>query len=138
MSTTLLEPERIVLSALMHSSALARGDARAAVAEATEAAANLFGVRRASVWLFRHEPARIECIDLFDAKLSEHTSGATLFQQDAPAYFTAARAERVIAASEARTDPRTSEFVATYLEPNGIVSMLDAPIYVHGELAGIV
>jgi diguanylate cyclase (GGDEF)-like protein/PAS domain S-box-containing protein len=127
-----------VLSALMHSSALARGDARAAVSEATEAAANLFGVRRASVWLFRKDPERIECIDLFDAKLGEHSSGITLLKQDAPKYFSAARAERVIAAHDARTDARTNEFAATYLVQNAIFSMLDAPVYVHGELAGIV
>ena len=33
---------------------------------------------------------------------------------------------------------RTSEFTPGYLEPLGIVSMLDAPIFYHGQVIGVV
>lgn len=138
MSSGLLERERAVLAALMRSPALAAGDARAAVGEATEAAARLLDVGRASVWMFGDERRRIDCIDLFDAMSGQHSSGVSLFKSDAPAYFAAAFEDRVIAAHEAQVDPRTREFATTYLQPLGIVAMLDAPIYVHGTLSGIV
>jgi len=138
MSVALFERERAVLAALMRSPALAAGDALAALREATEAAVHLLHVARASVWRFGDEPRHIECIDLFVAATGEHASGLKLFQADAPAYFAAAFEDRVIAAHDARTDPRTHEFATSYLEPLGIVAMLDAPIYVHGALAGIV
>jgi diguanylate cyclase (GGDEF)-like protein len=43
-----------------------------------------------------------------------------------------------LAASDARTDPRTSEFAPEYLVPNGIQAMLDVPIWLNGEFIGIV
>lgn len=138
MSPALLERERTVLASLMRSPALAGGNALAALRQATEAAAELLGVRRASVWRFDDEHTTIECLDLFDAETREHSSGATLYARDAPAYFAATSQQRVIAADEARTDPRTREFATSYLEPLGIVAMLDAPVLVHGELAGVV
>lgn len=138
MSSVLLERERVVLAGLMRSPALAAGDALAALRQATEAASSLLGVGRASVWMFRDERRHIECIDLYDASAGTHSAGILLYQRDAPAYFAAAAEDRVIAAHDARRDPRTCEFEASYLEPLGIVAMLDAPVYVHGELAGIV
>jgi diguanylate cyclase (GGDEF)-like protein/PAS domain S-box-containing protein len=138
MSSALLGRERALFAELLRSPALAQGDVRAALEQTMEAAATLIEVQRASVWRFSEDRQHIECMNLFDAKSGEHSSGVTLFQKDAPAYFAAACDERVIAAHEARTDPRTREFTTTYLEPLGIVAMLDAPVYVHGALAGIV
>ncbi len=138
MSSALLERERAVLAGLMRSPALAAGDALTAVRQATEAAAGLLQVARASLWMFGDERRHIECTDLFDAVANEHSAGIMLYAKDAPAYFAAAADDRVIAAHDARTDPRTRDFTASYLEPLGIVAMLDAPVYVHGELAGIV
>lgn len=58
--------------------------------------------------------------------------------RDTPRYFEALAEERSIAAHDARTDPRTSEFEKNYLVPNGITSMLDAPIVLGGKLVGVV
>src|SRR4029077_7677403 len=38
----------------------------------------------------------------------------------------------------ARTDRRTSEFRKGYLVPLGIMSMLDAPVFLRGKMAGVV
>jgi diguanylate cyclase (GGDEF)-like protein/PAS domain S-box-containing protein len=127
-----------VLAGLMRSPALAGGNALAALRQATEAAARLLSVRRASVWRFDEARTSIECLDLYDVETGEHSSGVVLHARDTPAYFAAASEERVIAAHDARTDPRTREFAEGYLEPLGITSMLDTPVHVHGELAGVV
>lgn len=138
MTQDLLERERAVLAGLMRSPALAGGNAHAALRQATEAASQLLAVRRASVWRFDEHRTKIECLDLYDASAGEHSSGLVLHANDAPAYFAATSEERVIAANDARTDPRTHEFAASYLEPLGITSMLDTPVLVHGNLAGVV
>ncbi|HVJ93374.1 MAG TPA: diguanylate cyclase [Labilithrix sp.] len=138
MSSALLERERAVLASLMRSPALAGGNALAAVRQATEAAAELLSVRRASVWRFDEARTTIECIDLFDAETRSHSSGAALYASEAPTYFAATLEQRVIASEDALRDPRTREFASSYLEPLGIAAMLDAPVLVHGELAGIV
>lgn len=113
-------------------------DVEAALARITEAAANTLGARRASVWRFRECEAAIECIDLFDTTSAGHSAGLVLRESDFPAYFRALRDIEVIAADQAWTDPRTSEFRDAYLVPLGISSMLDAPIRLYGAPAGVV
>ena len=122
----------------MRSPAIAAGDVTRALREATEAAASLIGVARASVWRFDDKRSRIECLDLYEATKKEHSSGIVLYAADAPTYFAAMAGERVIAAHDARQDPRTKEFAIGYLLPLGITSMLDAPGLLHGRVAGVV
>ena len=55
-----------------------------------------------------------------------------------PRYFEALQSERAIRAHDARSDPRTSEFRKGYLEPLGITSMLDAPVFLRGKMVGVV
>lgn len=132
-----LAAQHAVIANLLRSEALLLGDLDAAVRSITEAATTLVGVRRAGVWLLENEGRRIVCKDLFDADTRVHTSGLALAEPDAPAYFGAVGEARSIAAHDARLDPRTREFAASYLEPNGIGAMLDAPILVNGRIAGV-
>ncbi len=59
-------------------------------------------------------------------------------RDDYPSYFGALGDYRAIVADDARTHPLTAELAAGYLVPNGITSMLDAPLLRHGEVAGVV
>jgi hypothetical protein len=103
----------------------------------TEASANTLGVSRASVWLYDPSKTRIDCLDLFEAATNCHSAGLTLEAKHYPAYFTALLAERTIAAQHAHTDARTVCFSESYLRPLGIESMLDVPIWVHGDMVGV-
>lgn len=104
----------------------------------TEIAAETLEVGRASIWLYDEEKKSIRCQDLFRRDAHQHSAGTALARGDYPAYFATLATERNIAAEDARTDPRTREFGATYLEPYGISSMLDAPIRRGGEMVGVV
>jgi len=64
--------------------------------------------------------------------------GAVLRAQDFPTYFQALHEQRTIVAGDALASPITNELRQSYLEPLGITSMLDAPIYVGGKVAGVV
>jgi diguanylate cyclase (GGDEF)-like protein/PAS domain S-box-containing protein len=55
-----------------------------------------------------------------------------------PRYFEALAEERSIAVGNAFVDPRTREFADTYLGKHGISAMLDAPIFVRGQMVGVV
>src|SRR5687768_8390697 len=93
-----------------------------------EMAADTLQTERVSMWRFDANRSAIECVGLFRRTGREHESGARLARDAAPGYFAAIERERVIAAHEARTDPRTSGFGASYLEPLDIWSMLDVPL----------
>jgi len=82
--------------------------------------------------------SRIQCLDLYDQSQGCHTSGMELAAANYPAYFQALAIECTIAADDAHTDPRTREFAESYLTPHGIAAMLDAPIWLNGQMVGLV
>jgi PAS domain S-box-containing protein len=93
-----------------------------------EVAAETLQVERLSMWRFAAGSRAIDCIDLYRRSSAEHEDGASLSRDEAPAYFDALERERVIAAHDAKTDPRTCAFSASYLEPANIGAMLDVPL----------
>ncbi|MEQ8466810.1 PAS domain-containing protein [Coleofasciculus sp. E1-EBD-02] len=52
--------------------------------------------------------------------------------------FNALQHDQLIAADYAQTDPKTQELSASYLIPCNITSVLDVPIQIRGEIAGVV
>jgi diguanylate cyclase (GGDEF)-like protein/PAS domain S-box-containing protein len=133
-----LKAFRAVLGALMRSDAVEQGDVETAIAHLTEVAAEVLRVERASVWRFDVGRAKLICANLYERLTDRHMSGTEILRAEKPAYFAALAEERSVAAHDAWSDPRTSEFTAKYLKPLGITSMLDAPILVMGELEGVV
>lgn|GEM_PF-5703384 len=117
---------------------LVRGDLNTAVRRITEAAAETLEVERASVWLYNDDCSAIRCIDLYKRSKEYHSDGIELEKEKYPAYFAALEDERTIAAHDARVDPRTREFLDSYLAPLGITSMLDAPIRLGDQIAGVI
>lgn len=98
----------------------------------------MLGVARVCFWRFTRDGAMIECEELYDAATGAYSSGACLEARAFPLYFQALATAHLIAADDARGDERTCEFKEHYLIPHGITSMLDAPVRLHGELAGVV
>lgn len=103
-----------------------------------EASCAALDVERVSVWFLDAARTKITCADLFERKKREHSSGVELFAKDFSPYFKALTTERTIAAHDACGDPRTSCFAASYLQPLGISSMLDVPIWVGTRMVGVV
>ena len=137
-SATKLRNHNLVLTQLAKSPALHQGDLKAALKEITEASAVNIGVERASVWLLDETKAKIKCLDLFEKSTNQHSEGAELAAADYPAYFQALQQDETIAAENASTDPRTVEFAPSYLIRLGIASMLDIPIRLRGQTAGVI
>ncbi len=133
-----LVARRKALADLMHAQSMGQGDLQNAVHEITETAVQIMNVERSSVWRLVDDGAAIQCIDLYERTPGRHSAGIRIPATEAPRYFEALQRERTLRADDARTDPRTSEFVAAYLEPLGITSMLDAPIFVRGAMVGVV
>ena len=134
----LLEPVRRIFAKLQRSSALEQGDVQHGLRQLTEASAAALVIARSSVWTFSADRKQIRCLDLFEAATGTHSNGATLDSSSSPRYFAALQSELTIVAHDARNDARTNELEATYLAPHGIVAMLDAPIWLSGQLVGVV
>jgi len=99
--------------------------------------AHVLDVERLSMWRFDGQHAIIQCVGLYRRTGNAYESGAALARHDAPEYFAAVERERVIAAADAATDPRTCEFRSTYLAPNRIGAMLDVPLRHDNTTVGV-
>lgn len=95
-------------------------------------------IARVSYWTLGRGGKSIVCRALYDRAKGGFESGLELLARDYPRYFEALVTGAVIPAHDALHDPRTSEFAEGYLKPLGIGAMLDIPVYLRGELIGVV
>ena len=133
-----LEHQYQALMKLAKTKSMESEDLDIILSEISEVAAETLKVERVNIWLFNDGKSVMQCIENFDRIHTRHTSGGELAAADFPNYFAALSEERVIDASDASTDPRTQELAEPYLHPNGITSLLDAPIMLHGHMVGII
>jgi PAS domain S-box-containing protein len=97
-------------------------------------------VARVSYWSLQENNSTIVCEVLYlrnAESCDEQFKGARLGYSDCPAYFEALAANRPIVADRVLTHPPTSGLAENYLKPLGISSMLDAPVWVCGEVVGV-
>lgn len=133
-----LRKQNEVLVDIAKSRFMEAGDLDDALMQITEASAKTLGVERVNVWLYNHDRSKICCIDHYETSSDRHAKGLELASAEYPSYFQALEKERIIAAHDARTDPRTKEFSETYLLPNRISSLLDAPVWKGGKMIGLI
>jgi hypothetical protein len=115
-----------------------RGPLSGTLRDITEAATLALHLERCGIWMYDEGRTTIRCINLFERSRAQHSEGGELAAAEFPNYFAALAKERVVAADDACTDPRTSEFAESYLKPQGIGAMIDAPIWLGGGVTGIV
>ncbi len=111
---------------------------RAVWLELAELVSAALDVDRVGVWVLVDEGHALRCRYLFQRSSHELFQGVVLHEQDFPAYFAALHSHRALPADDARNLEITQELRTSYLEPLGISSMLDAPIYVQGKVVGVV
>ena len=143
MSTPPLQPEpsrpadvaRLALMKLRVEEGVSLGSAFQRV---TEAAVSVLDVERSGVWLLADERRVLRCVDLFERTKHVHSAGAIMRADEFPEYLAALCRRKTLPAENVIADPRTTRLADAYLVPLGITSTLDAPIYVGGEVIGVV
>jgi PAS domain S-box-containing protein len=100
-------------------------------------AAETLQAERVSMWRFAADRTAIACVGLYRLSAGAHECGSRLLRAEHQAYFDAIERDRVIAAHDALTDPRTAGFRASYLEPENIRAMLDVPLRQGDAVSGV-
>lgn len=95
-------------------------------------------VDRIGVWVLVDEGRALRCRYLFQRSSQQVFQGAMLRQQDFPQYFDALQSRRTLPATHADESALTGELFTSYLQPLGITSLLDAPLYIEGRVVGVV
>lgn len=105
---------------------------------ATLATAYALHVSRVGIWFFTPDGSELHCASMYEQGTQKHSSGAVLRAQKFPRYVQALESRRVVVAHDARSAIETRELTADYLDVHGITSLLDSPIFRHGEIVGVV
>ncbi|MDX2226744.1 MAG: ATP-binding protein [Verrucomicrobiae bacterium] len=129
---------RKVLAGLARGTALSRGNLELVLKNITREAAKALCVARVNIWLISEDRKQLNCIESYDRRAHRHTSGDVLLAREAPSYFESLDILRSIIKIDTENDPRTRELAEFYLKPHGISTMLDAPIYLAGDVVGVV
>jgi PAS domain S-box-containing protein len=133
-----VEIHRDVLLELARSN---KSDLEKALQNICALSAQTLDVARVSYWSLLENNSGIVCEVLYlrDAKsCDEKFKGVQLGFSDCPAYFDALATKRPIVADRVLKHSATSGLAESYLKPLGISSMLDAPVWVRGEVVGVV
>jgi signal transduction histidine kinase/DNA-binding response OmpR family regulator/PAS domain-containing protein len=133
-----VQRQQFAIVELSTDDAVVRGDFEAAARCISEKMVWAIDVNRVSIWMLREDDTELCCIDLYEQESCVHSSGMVLKTKDFPNYFSSLQTERAIDADDALSDPRTKEFNDSYLIPNDITSMLDAPIRYSGKVVGVI
>jgi two-component system cell cycle sensor histidine kinase/response regulator CckA len=115
-------------------------DLKRAMLTAARVSATTLGVTRVGVWSLSEDGATLRRVALYDLRHPDQqaTEDLELPLADWPSYRTALSSRRVVATEDALTDPRTCQLAQAYLVPHGVSSMLDAPLFLKGEVWGVV
>jgi signal transduction histidine kinase len=112
-------------------------DFDAALRRVLKANAAALDVARVGFWQLTHDPFRLTLLANYLGADDRFEKGVELLAADYPRYFGALDSNPLIVASDAQSDPRTSEFAESYLRPKGISSMMDVPVWSSGRLVGV-
>ncbi|HAX49915.1 MAG TPA: histidine kinase dimerization/phosphoacceptor domain -containing protein [Ignavibacteria bacterium] len=125
-------------SVLLDLKKMDKADLHVFLKKVLDVVANSLDIERVSIWFFDEGRTSIYCDYLYLKKYGEFANETALSVTVYPEYFKAIETKLYIAADNAQTDPHTKELSETYLKPRGIFSMMDVPIYLNGEIIGII
>jgi signal transduction histidine kinase len=115
-----------------------RDDLERGLRQAATASANALNVARVGVWFLSPDGESLISACQHGVTRSRDGGPEILRLTAMPRYKAAIESRRVVLVADVLTAPETSELVEGYLAPNGITSLLDAPIYRFGEVVGVV
>ncbi len=104
---------------------------------ACERSARTLNVERVSIWFLATDRRRLSRTLQYTLSSNSFEEGGDIQRERCERYFDALESRRIVAASDALTDPRTCQ-LEPYLRREGVQALLDAPIYRDGEVIGVV
>ncbi len=132
-----LQKHKDALAYLASRKVLHSGDLDLAAGTVTEIVAVTLSAARVSLWLHHQERLVLQCVDYYDLCSGRHGRDEALDIRQCPIYVAALQVERSIAATNARSDPRTRELERIYLAKHSIASVIDSPIRLQGQVVGV-
>ena len=129
--------QNMALLGLMSRGTLFGSDMVASIKEITEVCSEVVETERVSVWWYNDDHSFIRCFDVYERSKGHHSEGEELRSENFSRYKKSHKKGEIIVAENVRTDLRTREIPSSYWEKHDIYSLLDAPIWLHGRVRGL-
>ena len=94
-------------------------------------------IDRVSLWFFNEDQSILNCSDLYKLGDNVHERGFSWDTKDYPIYIHTLETCPNITAEDASKHPDIREFREGYIKQNGIISMLNVPIWIQKEMVGV-
>ncbi|MEO1428623.1 MAG: ATP-binding protein [Cyanobacteria bacterium J06633_8] len=114
-----------------------QGNIIKSVREITQTAGLNLDVKKVGVWLYNREHSELKNIDLYNCENKSHSKSITLRKQDYPNYFTVLDKGINYLDNIAQTNV-AQELFKFYIATFGVTSVLNVPVWLRGNVAGIV
>lgn len=96
-----------------------------------------FRIERMSVWLFNKNRTAIVSMGEYDLTTHSFKMGTVLEKNNHAKYFEAINENEILLIENVNNSAQTNELSAHYLQPLGIISLMDIPLRIGGELVGV-
>lgn len=116
---------------------LNRDDIDALMLACAQKASQLFEIERVNAWLLNKNKDAIISIGEYDTRTKKFNKNTIIPSKDCPNYFKSIIKNKIILVENVYTNSVTSELTDNYLRPNNIISLMDIPLRMNGELIGV-
>lgn len=103
----------------------------------TQSLSDALDIPRVSIWKYNGEKTEIACIHLYEQATGNHTQGGVLTKKEYAPYFDYLEKNVIVKAFDAESHEATSCFKASYLQPLGVKTIVDVPIYHNNRIFGV-
>ena len=110
----------------------------AAISNMMEVGARMLDIQRVGLWLFNRKKTHLICEDLYcnGSGIHEKGPGMGLDVSQNPRYFATLKENLIIAAEDVHAIPCMGE-LAAYYRDHKIISTMDVPLRLHGQVEGV-
>ncbi len=116
---------------------LKREDIDAMMTEFAQRITVALRIERLSVWLFNEGRTAVVSIGEYNLTEKKFSKGRELLKKKYPNYFSAISENRIVLAKNVYKSPVTRELNEDYNWPQEIISLMDIPLRISGELIGV-
>lgn len=126
--------EIIVLAKL---DSLKSGNLKESIEIITQSVCESINCSRTSIWFYNENKTIVECLDLYSKHTKSHEIVLDFHVNEFKEYYNKFNAEDIIINNDVYNNDISKVFLNDYFIPNQIFSHIDVPIFVYGELLGI-
>lgn len=116
---------------------LKRDDIDEIMNEFSKRIVSVLRIERMSAWLFNSEKSAMYSIGEYDTRTSKFSKNSVLAYSDYKIYTENLFTNNIIISKNVINDERLIELIDTYSKPNNVISLMDIPLRMEGEIIGV-